>query len=69
MLTSNIFVLTEILYHAIEGILTNGDTCVRGNFFIDGLVGHSYQPVLVPEGAIARLPDKSADVAKLMTAT
>ena len=51
MLTSNVLVLTKILYHVIKDVITNSNICVWCNFIVDGLVCHGYQPVLMPKGA------------------
>lgn len=49
MLTSNLLVSAQVLYDPIKNALTHSGICVRFNLIIDGLVGHLYQPVLVPE--------------------
>ena len=66
MLTSNVLVLTKILYHVIEDVITNSNICVWCNFFVNSLVCHGYQPVLMPKGASTRLSSEAAGVAELM---
>lgn len=69
MLTTNIFVLTKILYHAIEDVLTNCNICVWCNFVVDSLICHSDQPIFVPKWASTWLPNQAAGVAELMATT
>lgn len=66
MLTSNVLVLMKILYHVIENVIADSNIYIWCNFIIDGLVCHSYQPVLMPKWASTRLPSEATGIAELM---